>query len=179
MSCSRLQPIWLCHSLCQLYYTVLVTLIAVWLRVASVMMLRNLDRLARAQGGAVYMLNGNHESLNIAGDFRCSFRDFRAKGSEWHPLAHSTTRTSCVMGMPAAQDLVSLSDPASSETQSCADGSPLTWRMWRTHPVLMKMSQLVAVGSVVLGFDPCKLSLPQSQHQNITSKAIRLDVPGT
>jgi hypothetical protein len=35
------------------------------------MMLRNLDRLARAQGGAVYMLNGNHESLNIAGDFRC------------------------------------------------------------------------------------------------------------
>ena len=34
------------------------------------MMLRNLDRLARAQGGAVYMLNGNHESLNIAGDFR-------------------------------------------------------------------------------------------------------------
>ena len=39
--------------------------------VASVMMLRNLDRLARAHGGAVYMLNGNHESLNIAGDFRC------------------------------------------------------------------------------------------------------------
>ena len=39
-------------------------------RAASVMMLRNLDRLARAQGGAVYMLNGNHESLNIAGDFR-------------------------------------------------------------------------------------------------------------
>ena len=38
---------------------------------ASVMMLRNLDRLARAHGGAVYMLNGNHESLNIAGDFRC------------------------------------------------------------------------------------------------------------
>ena len=42
-----------------------------FLTAASVMMLRNLDRLARAQGGAVYMLNGNHESLNIAGDFRC------------------------------------------------------------------------------------------------------------
>ena len=44
--------------------------LCVALRAASVMMLRNLDRLARAQGGAVYMLNGNHESLNIAGDFR-------------------------------------------------------------------------------------------------------------
>lgn len=37
----------------------------------SVLLLRELDRQARQQGGAVYMLNGNHESLNVAGDFRC------------------------------------------------------------------------------------------------------------
>ena len=37
------------------------------------MLLRELDRQARLEGGAVYMLNGNHESLNVAGDFRCSF----------------------------------------------------------------------------------------------------------
>ena len=36
----------------------------------SVLLLRELDRQARQQGGAVYMLNGNHESLNVAGDFR-------------------------------------------------------------------------------------------------------------
>ena len=36
----------------------------------SVLLLRELDRQARQAGGAVYMLNGNHESLNVAGDFR-------------------------------------------------------------------------------------------------------------
>lgn len=37
---------------------------------ASLQLLRNLDTQARAQGGAVWMINGNHESLNVAGDFR-------------------------------------------------------------------------------------------------------------
>jgi hypothetical protein len=34
------------------------------------MLLRRLDKQARTSGGAVYMLNGNHESLNVCGDFR-------------------------------------------------------------------------------------------------------------
>lgn len=38
--------------------------------IGVVLLLRELDRQARQQGGAVYMLNGNHESLNICGDFR-------------------------------------------------------------------------------------------------------------
>lgn len=38
---------------------------------ASLQLLRNLDTQARAEGGAVWMINGNHESLNVAGDFRC------------------------------------------------------------------------------------------------------------
>eukprot|EP00878_Enallax_costatus_P003063 GHUV01003262.1.p1 GENE.GHUV01003262.1~~GHUV01003262.1.p1 ORF type:complete len:197 (+),score=20.82 GHUV01003262.1:162-752(+) len=33
-------------------------------------LLRQLDQQARLEGGAVYMLNGNHESLNVCGDFR-------------------------------------------------------------------------------------------------------------
>ncbi len=37
---------------------------------AIVNLIRGLDQQAREQGGAVYMLNGNHESLNICGDFR-------------------------------------------------------------------------------------------------------------
>lgn len=36
-------------------------------------LLRDLDVQARKAGGAVYMLNGNHESLNVCGDFRCAF----------------------------------------------------------------------------------------------------------
>ena len=38
--------------------------------ISTVLLLRELDRQARKEGGAVYMLNGNHESLNVAGDFR-------------------------------------------------------------------------------------------------------------
>jgi len=38
--------------------------------IAIVKLLRALDEQARTQGGAVYMLNGNHESLNVCGDFR-------------------------------------------------------------------------------------------------------------
>jgi len=38
--------------------------------IAIVRLLRALDAEARNHGGAVYMLNGNHESLNICGDFR-------------------------------------------------------------------------------------------------------------
>lgn len=37
---------------------------------AIVKLLRDLHDQALEQGGAVYMLNGNHESLNVCGDFR-------------------------------------------------------------------------------------------------------------
>lgn len=35
-----------------------------------VMLLRELHKQAQLEGGAVYMLNGNHESLNVSGNFR-------------------------------------------------------------------------------------------------------------
>jgi len=35
------------------------------------MLLRELDVQARKEGGAVYMLNGNHESMNVSGNYRC------------------------------------------------------------------------------------------------------------
>ena len=40
---------------------------------AVILLLRELDRQAREQGGAVYMLNGNHESLNVSGHYRLVF----------------------------------------------------------------------------------------------------------
>lgn len=36
----------------------------------TIQLIRELDRQARFEGGAVYMLNGNHESLNVCTDFR-------------------------------------------------------------------------------------------------------------
>eukprot|EP00798_Chlamydomonas_sp_ICE-L_P000456 gene456-1859_t len=38
--------------------------------IAIVKLLRALDMQAKPHGGAVHMLNGNHESLNVCGDFR-------------------------------------------------------------------------------------------------------------
>lgn len=40
--------------------------------IATLMLLRQLGRQALEQGGAVHILNGNHESLNVCGDFRCA-----------------------------------------------------------------------------------------------------------
>ena len=40
------------------------------------MLLRELHKQAQLEGGAVYMLNGNHESLNVSGNFRyCIFNN--------------------------------------------------------------------------------------------------------
>jgi len=38
--------------------------------IGIVMLLRQLHKMAEKDGGAVYMLNGNHESLNVCGDYR-------------------------------------------------------------------------------------------------------------
>ena len=38
------------------------------------MLLRELHKQAQLEGGAVYMLNGNHESLNVSGNFRWASR---------------------------------------------------------------------------------------------------------
>ena len=40
--------------------------------IATFMLLRQLGRQAERAGGAVHVLNGNHESLNVCGDFRCA-----------------------------------------------------------------------------------------------------------
>ena len=52
----------------------------------TVLLLRELDRQARQEGGAVYMLNGNHESLNVAGDFRWVARVVGEQGALPQPL---------------------------------------------------------------------------------------------
>jgi len=41
--------------------------------IGIIMLLRQLHKMAQIEGGAVYMLNGNHESLNVCGDYRCEF----------------------------------------------------------------------------------------------------------
>lgn len=56
---------------------------------AIVMLLRNLHEQAKQHGGAVYMLNGNHESLNVCGDFR--YVEGRREGGrrgEWGAQGH-------------------------------------------------------------------------------------------
>ncbi len=46
---------------------------------AIIKLLRDLHEQAQQHGGAVYMLNGNHESLNICGDFRWDNKIFRKR----------------------------------------------------------------------------------------------------
>jgi hypothetical protein len=55
-----------------------------------VRVLRDLDKQARKHGGAVYMLNGNHESLNVCGDFRCVCVQLKHRGSKGALHANSS-----------------------------------------------------------------------------------------
>lgn len=48
-----------------------VHMILMWIYAGILMLLRDLGRQAEKDGGAVYMVNGNHESLNVCGNFRC------------------------------------------------------------------------------------------------------------
>eukprot|EP00887_Chlorella_sp_A99_P007487 scaffold2.g7487.t1 len=61
--------------------------------IATILLLRELDRQARAQGGAVWMLNGNHESLNVAGDFR-----YVTPGAFWESAVAAGMREADVVG---------------------------------------------------------------------------------
>ncbi len=93
------------------------------------MMLRNLDRLARAHGGAVYMLNGNHESLNIAGDFRCGPLDLSSRHlslTEQHQLYCMPPGYSSCQRPP-------LGRLSSTNIIDCTDSWNLMSCMWCTH----------------------------------------------
>eukprot|EP00983_Pelagomonas_calceolata_P029686 929870-Pelagomonas_calceolata.AAC.6 len=56
---------------------------------AIVRLLRGLDLQARKEGGAVYMLQGNHETLNVCGDFR-------GAQTRCHPVQHAVPSCSAV-----------------------------------------------------------------------------------
>lgn len=51
--------------------------------IAVILLLRELDRQAREQGGAVYMLNGNHESLNVSGHYRYASEEGMAEAAQY------------------------------------------------------------------------------------------------
>lgn len=62
------------------------------------MLLRELHKQAQLEGGAVYMLNGNHESLNVSGNFRYCIcnnankslqQPFVISRSAWHRLPNT------------------------------------------------------------------------------------------
>lgn len=59
-----------------------------WPHVGIVNLLRYLDGEARKHGGSVYMLNGNHESLNVCGDFRWVAVPWHACASTRRGAAH-------------------------------------------------------------------------------------------
>lgn len=61
--------------------------------IATILLLREMDRQARQVGGAVYMLNGNHESLNVAGDFR-----YVTPGAFWESAVASGLSESDIAG---------------------------------------------------------------------------------
>lgn len=49
--------------------------------------LERLEREAAAAGGALHVLNGNHETMNVAGRFTYATQPAMAEFLEWHALS--------------------------------------------------------------------------------------------
>ena len=54
------------------------------LQVAILYLLERLKREAAAAGGALHVLNGNHETMNVSGRFRYASPGGLADFAEWH-----------------------------------------------------------------------------------------------
>lgn len=78
----------------------------------SILLLRELDRQARQHGGAVFMLNGNHEAINVAGNFR------RAR-TQRPPLCGMPAASARVLYPAAGPQCLGLSMGACADMRAC------------------------------------------------------------
>lgn len=119
--------------------------------------LERLQREASRDGGAVHVLNGNHETMNIAGDFRYATTGANAGFARWFAAqALGTTwkqRCKCSAGWSEARDLETGplgSIPARQEYQACRwsalqPGSAFTRRFFAGHPIVLQIGSTVFV----------------------------------
>jgi hypothetical protein len=113
--------------------------------------LERLQREARGSGGDLHVLNGNHETMNVAQSFRYAthggFESFR-RWALTHSL-ESALKLRC--GCHSADELrkaiqgLKSSDGVSARSAALEPGGPLTTRFLAHHPVVLQVGSTVFV----------------------------------
>lgn len=105
--------------------------------IASLQLLRNLDQQARLEGGAVLMINGNHESLNVAGDFR-----YATEGGMLE---------SAIMGGLRGVDAHMVANQRAARLRLFSPGGHLAKELAKNPTVLIVNDTMFAHGGVLMG----------------------------
>lgn len=103
--------------------------------IATLMLLRQLGRQAEEQGGAVHILNGNHESLNVCGDFR-----YVTKGA--------LLESAMIMGLPD-EDIFNIDNLLRARLALFCPGQPVALELSKNPTVLIVNDTVFAHGSLL------------------------------
>ncbi|DBA81682.1 TPA: hypothetical protein ACH3X1_007427 [Trebouxia sp. C0004] len=103
--------------------------------IGVVMLLRELHKQAQLEGGAVYMLNGNHESLNVSGNFR-----YATPGG---------FRESALAAGLRGEDLQNIEKQKQARQRMYTPGGPMARELAKNPTVLIVNDTLFAHGGVL------------------------------
>lgn len=125
--------------------------------------LERLEHEARAAGGALYILNGNHETMNVGGRFTYATRPAMNDFLRWHSLSRldAALRAKCkfeaaafpVPPLPTEHkhNMPALKNKAiAARWASLSPGGPLTQRFLAPHPVVLQVGSTLFVHAGVL-----------------------------
>jgi len=129
--------------------------------ISLLLLLRKLEEEAEAAGGAIHFINGNHEVLNVAGDFRYVTEGAMRESEEFHGrLVESFGGTMALLGVPC--DMVSVCSTAKwsgeesgpeyqryrCRVELFAPGGPIALQFAQHHAVLVINDTLFTHGGV-------------------------------
>lgn len=103
--------------------------------IGVVMLLRELHKQAQLEGGAVYMINGNHESLNVSGNFR-----YATPGG---------FRESALAAGLRGEDLQNVEKQKQARQRMYTPGGPMARELAKNPTVLIVNDTLFAHGGVL------------------------------
>eukprot|EP00878_Enallax_costatus_P033380 GHUV01036806.1.p1 GENE.GHUV01036806.1~~GHUV01036806.1.p1 ORF type:complete len:197 (+),score=61.27 GHUV01036806.1:608-1198(+) len=135
-------------------------------------MLERLQRQAAAAGGALYVLNGNHETMNVAGNYRYATAGADLEMAAWKRWRQLGQRlkdscSSCPQDTASAAaasiDAASAADTAAASSSgrgarqfnplreaALRPGGPITRRFFAPHPVVLQVGSTLFVHGGVL-----------------------------
>ncbi|CAG9460009.1 unnamed protein product [Pedinophyceae sp. YPF-701] len=120
--------------------------------VAIMHLLERLKHEAKQAGGAVHVLTGNHEAMNVRGQFRYATEEGRFDFLRWHEWQRlgaamkalcGCEKGACDWGKDLAELPQGRNDPERARYAAVAPGMPFTSRFLAGNPVILQVGSTV------------------------------------